>query len=187
MHQQLWGYKVEWKSVSRGTGGKKAEYHCTRIPLVPVLSQMHPVHNFLNYFPNIQSNISLPSTPRSSELSLPFRFPQPKCRMYLSLMRATCPTYFILLDFITILYFVKRANYEASHYAIFSSLTSFRPSWAQIFCSAPCSDTLSLCSSLSLRDQVSHPYLMFRLTFSVSVEGIRFIKWPSYYPNPVSA
>jgi len=27
MHQQLWGYKVEWKSVSRGTGGKKAEYH----------------------------------------------------------------------------------------------------------------------------------------------------------------
>jgi len=28
MHQQLWGYKVEWKSVSRGTGGKKVEYHC---------------------------------------------------------------------------------------------------------------------------------------------------------------
>jgi hypothetical protein len=23
MHQQLWGYKVEWKSVSRGTGGKR--------------------------------------------------------------------------------------------------------------------------------------------------------------------
>jgi hypothetical protein len=23
MHQQLWGYKVEWKSVSRGTGEKK--------------------------------------------------------------------------------------------------------------------------------------------------------------------
>jgi hypothetical protein len=30
MHQQLWGYKVEWKSVSRGTGGKKVEYHCFR-------------------------------------------------------------------------------------------------------------------------------------------------------------
>jgi hypothetical protein len=27
MHQQLWGYKVEWRSVSRGTGGKKVEYH----------------------------------------------------------------------------------------------------------------------------------------------------------------
>jgi hypothetical protein len=31
MHQQLWGYKVEWKSVSRGTGGKKVEYHCSRL------------------------------------------------------------------------------------------------------------------------------------------------------------
>jgi len=34
MHQQLWGYKVELKSVSRGTGGKKVEYHCS-ISLVP--------------------------------------------------------------------------------------------------------------------------------------------------------
>jgi len=32
MHQQLWGYKVELKSVSRGTGGKKVEYHCYRRP-----------------------------------------------------------------------------------------------------------------------------------------------------------
>jgi len=31
MHQQLWGYKVELKSVSRGTGGKEAEYHCTTL------------------------------------------------------------------------------------------------------------------------------------------------------------
>jgi hypothetical protein len=23
MHQQLWGYKVEWKSVFRGMGGKR--------------------------------------------------------------------------------------------------------------------------------------------------------------------
>jgi hypothetical protein len=32
MHQQLWGYKVEWKSVSSGTGGKKVEYHWNRQP-----------------------------------------------------------------------------------------------------------------------------------------------------------
>jgi hypothetical protein len=32
MHQQLWGYKVEWKSVSRGTRGKKVEYHWFRRP-----------------------------------------------------------------------------------------------------------------------------------------------------------
>jgi hypothetical protein len=30
MHQQLLGYKVEWRSVSRGMGGKKVEYHCSR-------------------------------------------------------------------------------------------------------------------------------------------------------------
>jgi hypothetical protein len=29
MHQQLGGYKVEWRSVSRGMGGKKVEYHCS--------------------------------------------------------------------------------------------------------------------------------------------------------------
>jgi hypothetical protein len=27
MHQQLWVYKVEWKGVSRDTGGIKVEYH----------------------------------------------------------------------------------------------------------------------------------------------------------------
>jgi hypothetical protein len=30
LHQQLWGYKLEWRSVSRGTGGKKVEYHWSR-------------------------------------------------------------------------------------------------------------------------------------------------------------
>jgi len=38
MHQQLWGYKVEWKSVSSGTGGKKVEYHCTRALWSPPLA-----------------------------------------------------------------------------------------------------------------------------------------------------
>jgi hypothetical protein len=33
LHQQLWGYKVEWRSVSRGTGGKKVKYHWfTQLP-----------------------------------------------------------------------------------------------------------------------------------------------------------
>jgi hypothetical protein len=36
MHQQLWGYKVELKSVSRGTGGKKVEYHCSTGPHISI-------------------------------------------------------------------------------------------------------------------------------------------------------
>jgi len=43
-------------------------------PLVPYLSQMHPVHNFPPCFPEIRSNIILPSLPKSSEWSLPFRY-----------------------------------------------------------------------------------------------------------------
>jgi len=35
--------------------------------LVPIVSQMHPVHTFPPYFPTIHSNIILPSTLRSSE------------------------------------------------------------------------------------------------------------------------
>jgi hypothetical protein len=43
-------------------------------PLIPVLSHMHPVHNFPPYFLKIHSNIIFPSTPRSSESSRPLRF-----------------------------------------------------------------------------------------------------------------
>jgi hypothetical protein len=42
-------------------------------PLVPILSQTNPVPTFPSYSPNKHSNI-LPSTPRSSEWSLLFRF-----------------------------------------------------------------------------------------------------------------
>jgi hypothetical protein len=43
MHQQLWGYKVEWKSVSRATGGKKVEYHWFRPTVKQDLCTV-PVH-----------------------------------------------------------------------------------------------------------------------------------------------
>jgi len=37
------------------------------LPLVIILIQMHPVHNFKPYAPNMYSNIILQSTPRSSK------------------------------------------------------------------------------------------------------------------------
>jgi hypothetical protein len=53
----------------------------------------------------------------------------------------------------------KSTSYEAPHYAVFSkpSATSslFGPN---VLLNALFSNTLSLCSSLNVRDQVSHPY-----------------------------
>jgi hypothetical protein len=45
-----------------------------KLPLVPILSQMHPVRNFQPYLPKIHYNIISPSMSKSSEWSLPFRF-----------------------------------------------------------------------------------------------------------------
>jgi hypothetical protein len=44
------------------------------LPLVHILSEMHPVHIFPLYLSTIKSIIILPSKPRSSEWSLSFRF-----------------------------------------------------------------------------------------------------------------
>jgi len=43
-------------------------------PLVPVLSQMNPVHTFSTYFTKIHSDIVFLSMPRCSKRSLQFRF-----------------------------------------------------------------------------------------------------------------
>jgi len=53
----------------------KVCYHVNNsAQLVPILSQIRLVHTFPPYFLKIHFNIILPSTRRSSEKSLPFRF-----------------------------------------------------------------------------------------------------------------
>jgi hypothetical protein len=55
------------------------------------------------------------------------------------------------------LYLAKSTSYEHPHYVVFSNLTStpFNPN---ILLSTLFLNTLSLCSSLNVWDQVSHPY-----------------------------
>jgi hypothetical protein len=62
--------------------------------LIPVFSQMHPVHTFPHYVPNIHSNIILLYKLRSSEWSLHFRFYEKNflCISHLSnAFYMTCP------------------------------------------------------------------------------------------------
>jgi hypothetical protein len=56
---------------------------CSQKPaMVPILSQMHPVHTFPPYFPKIHFNIIFPSMPKSSTRSFPFRFNDKKFVCY---------------------------------------------------------------------------------------------------------
>jgi len=48
---------------------------CSHVsPLVHILRQMNPIHNFPHYFPEVHSSIIFPSTPKSSKWCLPFWF-----------------------------------------------------------------------------------------------------------------
>jgi len=60
-------------------------------PLVPIMSQTHPVHIFPSYFPKIDSNIILPFMPTSSDWSLPFSFSDHNF-VYISRPSPTCYT-----------------------------------------------------------------------------------------------
>jgi len=129
--------------------------------LVPILSQMHPVHTSpAPYFPKVHSNIILPSTPRYSKWAVPLTFPNQNivCISHISPIRATCPARLILLYLITVM--ISGEAYKLWSSSL-CSLLQPRSSFllgTNILLSALFSVTLNLCSSLSVRDQVLHPY-----------------------------
>ena len=103
-------------------------------------------------FPHLY--LGLPSVPFLSGVST-----KPCMHFFFSFILTKCPTHLILLDLITKIIFSEDCKSCSSSWN-FCSLLLFSPSQTHIyiFLSALSSNTLKLCSSLNVRDQVSHPY-----------------------------
>jgi hypothetical protein len=95
-------HSLSWEEIISLLWKMKVHYHVHNSqPLVPIPSPMHPAHTFLPYFHKIHSNIILPSTPRSSEWSLPLRLPTKILLCISQLSRAcTCPAHLVFLNLI---------------------------------------------------------------------------------------
>jgi hypothetical protein len=135
-----------WEATSQSSSQESSKplhdpqvyYHVHKSqPLVPILNQMHPVHNFhpisLRFILILSSylRLYLPSG------LVPSGFPILNTFLFFS-MHAVCPTHLLFLRLITLIILVKGTSYEALHYAVLSSLPLDPPSWIQIFSSTPC-------------------------------------------------
>jgi len=143
----LWNPKVHYRI-----------HKCT--PPVPILHQLDPVHT-----PHSTSSIFILILSAHLRLGLPGGlFPSgfPTKTLYtplLSPIRTTCPAHLILLDLITRI--ILGEEYRSLSFSLCSLLhspVSLSLLGPNILLNTLFSNTLSLHSSLNVKDQVSHPY-----------------------------
>jgi len=102
----------------------------------------------------------LPSMPRSSMWFFPLGLPtKTVCATPLSSVCTTCPTHHILLDLMTWIIFGEEYTLSSSSLIVFSIPVTLSSVGPNIFLKILLlGNTLSLCFSLCVIDQVSYPY-----------------------------
>jgi len=109
------------------------------------------------HFLNIQFYIIFPSTSISSRCSLSLSFPTiPLCAQLLSTIHATCHALLILLDLIARILVGKGTSHEAPRCSLLHFPLTFSFLGPNIFRSTLSLNTISIYSSVSVRNQFSH-------------------------------
>ena len=168
------------QEISRISRNPKVHYRThKRPPPVSILGQPNSVHIPTSHLLEIHPNIIHPSTPRSRQWSLSFRFPHQEPIHFLSSpIRATCPAHLILLDFITRT--ILREDYKSFNSSLYNLLHYPVTSWfvgPNILLNTMFSKTFSFLSSRNVSDQVSHPY---KTTGIVIVLYFLNLYWETY-------
>ena len=130
--------------------------HSQEPPPVPILSHIDPVHALPHCFLRIHFNIIFLSTPRSSGVALFLSFPHqnPVWTSPVSHMVHVC----LVIGLVSRMIYGEYKSWNSSLHIFLQSLLNSAFQATNILLSILLSYIFSLCSTLSVRDQGSHPY-----------------------------
>jgi hypothetical protein len=174
------------KKIAYFLSDLKVHCHVNRIPpLDPILSQISSIHALTPHFFESSFNIILSYMPGSTKWALLFSFHFNIVNpFFMSHMHATCPAHHILLDSITLIMSCEGNKFQCSSLCNFlHPPVASCPLGKSIPHNTLFSNTLSVFSSLKLRDQVSHPCKSIMVQSPKKVVVAEFILLSLYMPG----